>query len=103
MVVYIAIGILVLLTLFFLNLEHHTRKIKIAFVVLFALLIYFSVIGVLNSKEVSLDSPKGIVSAVYYYFGWLGNTFNNLWEIGGNTVVAVGNVIKFNQTEYNQE
>ena len=100
MIMYIALGVLILLALVLLNFEHHTRKIKIAIMVLLALLIYFSVVGVLNSDNVSLDSPKGVVGAVYYYFGWLGETFSNLWEIGGDTATAVGHVVKFNQTEY---
>lgn len=100
MIMYIAIGILILLGLVILNLEHHTRKIKIIVIVLLSLMIYFSIIGVLNSDKVSLNSPRGIVNAVYYYFGWLGQTVGNLWQIGGDTVTAVGNVVKFNQTEY---
>ena len=51
-----------------------------------------------SSEDVDLTSPKGIVKAVYLYFGWMGRTFSNLWDIGKDTAVSVGNVIKMNMT-----
>ena len=94
----IILAVFVLLGLIFLKLEHHGRKIKLAVLILIGLLIYFSIANLFISEQVDLTSPKGIIGAVYVYFGWLGQTASKLWGVGKDTVVAVGNAIKFNVT-----
>lgn len=77
--------------------EHHMRKVKLAVILIIVFLLYLSLSSVFNS-EASLNSPKGIINAVYVYFGWLGQTIGNLWDIGVDTAHTVGNAIKINST-----
>ena len=101
--IVVAVGILVILGLVLVNLEHHARKVKIAAVIIVLMMIYFSVVAVLGSGKVNLGSPGGIVSGVYYYFGWLGSSLSQLWDIGKDSAIAVGNVIKMNNSEKNND
>ena len=94
-----AILIIIVLTLFYLQLEHHTKKIKIAAIVLIIALIYFSVTGIFTSDQVDMTSPSGIINAVYLYVGWIGSTATELWDIGVQTTHMVGNAIKVNSTQ----
>ena len=96
---WIVVAVLVLLGLWFLQLEHHTRKIKIVVVIALIALLYFSMITIFTSQEVDLTNPRGVVSAVYVYFGWIGQTAGDLWDIGVDTTALVGNAIKINRTE----
>jgi len=94
--------VFVLIGFWFVKAEHHTKKIKIVVLVLIGLLLYFSMMSIFTSEEISLASPRGIVNAVYVYFGWIGQTTSTLWDIGTDTVHLVGNAIKVNDTETNQ-
>ena len=96
---WIVITVLVLLGLWFFQLEHHTRKIKIVVAIAVVALLYFSMITIFSSQEVDLTNPRGIVNAVYFYAGWIGQTATNLWDIGVDTTTLVGNAIKVNRTE----
>lgn len=94
----IMIGIIVLIVLIYLKFENKL-SIKTLAVLAVALMLYFSVTGVLSYNDVSLDSPKGIIRSVYLYFGWLGSTISGLWDVGTDTVETAGNVIKINNSE----
>ena len=96
---WIIIGVFVLVGLWLLKMDHHTKKIKIGLIVLIALVVYFSMVGILSSEKVDLTSPRGVVNAVYVYFGWIGQTAGNLWDIGVDTTHLVGNAIKINNSE----
>jgi hypothetical protein len=100
MILYIVVVLIfVILAFMLLKLDHHTRKIKLVVLLVLAVLLYFSITGVFSSKSVDLGSPKGIVNGIYVYFGWLGHTVVNLWDIGVDTVRTVGNAVKVNSTE----
>lgn len=95
----IIILILVFFAFMFLKLDHHAKRIKLIVLVLVILLLYFSLRGVFTSKEVDLNSPRGIMNGIYVYCGWLGQTMWNLWDVGKDTMRTVGNAIKVNSTE----
>jgi exosortase/archaeosortase len=95
---WVIIAIFILIGLVLLQLEHHTRKYKVIAIILIGFLIYFSIIALVNSNTMDLSSPKGIVNAVYFYFGWIGQTSAKLWDIGVDTTSLVGNAIKINST-----
>ena len=90
---FIVIGLLVL------KAEHQTRKVRIIALVIIGFLLYFSIVSLFTSQDVDITSPRGIVRATYLYFGWIGQSASNLWDIGVDTAHLVGNAIKFNNTE----
>ena len=61
---------------------------------LIVVMIYLSMSSVLSSGSVDVGSPQGIMSALYLYVGWLGETTADLFDIGKDTVGLVGNAIK---------
>lgn len=96
---WIIIGVFVIIGSFFLKMEHHSRKIKALIIMIVGLTLYFSIVGMLTSERIDTTSPRGVVNAVYIYFGWVGQTASNLWDIGTDTVSLVGNAIKLNDTD----
>lgn len=96
---WVAIGVFILVGLWYLKMEHHTQKVKIAVLIIIGVIAYFSMISIFSSDKVDLTSPRGIVNSVYIYFGWIGQTFSNLWDIGTDTVSLVGNAIRVNSSE----
>lgn len=99
---WIAIGILVIIGFFFIKIDSHLSKIKIIVLIGLGFIMYFSIVSMLSSGRIDTDSPTSIVSSVYSYFGWLGDTALNLFDIGKDTVVLVGNAVKYNTTEINR-
>ena len=96
---WIIISIFVVIGLFLLKMEHHSRKIKVLVIAIIGFTLYFSIVGMMSSEKVDIASPRGIVNAIYIYFGWVGETAATLWDIGSDTVTLVGNAIKLNITE----
>tara|TARA_Y100000310_G_C20434317_1_gene692986 strand:- start:303 stop:614 length:312 start_codon:yes stop_codon:yes gene_type:complete len=94
----IVLLIFILIAFLVLRVEHIGRKVKIVALVLIGLLLYFSIMNILTSDSINLTSPRGVVNAVYVYFGWLGKTASSLWDVGKETVNMVGDVINFNVT-----
>lgn len=95
----IVILILIFLGLTILKMEHHTRRVKLVILIIISFLIYTSIVSIFSSKKFDLSSPRGIVSAIYVYVGWLGQTAVNLWDVGTKTVHMVGNAIKFDNNK----
>ena len=96
---WIAIAVLVFIGLILLKLDHHSKKIKIFIILIIGFIIYFSIVGHFNSEQIDITSPRGAVSGVYLYFGWIGQVASNLWDIGVDTKHLVCNAIKINNTE----
>lgn len=82
------------------NLKHHAKALKIISVITILLLLYFSISYVFNAQNVDLSSPKEVIGGVYYYVGWIGSSLSQVFNSRGSAV-AVGNVIKGNQTSEN--
>ena len=95
---WIAVGIIVIVGILVLQLEHHTRKYKIVAILIIGALLYFSILAIFSSEQIDFTSPKSIVSGVYLYVGWIGSTATSLWDIGVETTHMVGNAIKVNST-----
>ena len=81
---WVVIGVFILVGLWYLKMEHHTRKVKIIVLIVIGALIYFSMIGIFSSEKVDLTSPRGVINSVYIYFGWIGQTATTLWDIGAD-------------------
>ena len=99
---WVIVAIFVVVGLWYLKMEHHSRKMKIVVIVLIGALIYFSMMNIFTSEQVDLTSPRGVVNAVYIYFGWIGQTASNLWDIGADTASLVGNAVKVNNSDTDQ-
>ncbi|MBC8495836.1 hypothetical protein H8D36_06790 [archaeon] len=97
--IIIAIVVLVFLGILLMNLKHHSKSLKIVTVVVVLLLLYFSIAHVFNVRNVDLSSPKEIIGGLYYYVGWVGNSLGQIFDSGKSGAIAVGNVIKINQTK----
>ncbi len=100
---WIVIIISLLILAIFLKFEHHAKTIKTIILLLFLLLLGVSMYNMFKSQSIDTSSPKEIVNMVYMYFGWLGNTVSELWDIGKSTVQTVGNVIKIDKTNITVE
>lgn len=98
MLSWIIIAVLVVLALLILRIEHTGRRVKVFVLIIIVALLYLSVMTLFSSDAVDLNSPRGIVNAIYLYFGWMGKVISNLWDIGKETANTVGNVIKLNMT-----
>ena len=90
----VAIGILAVIGLYFLKVEHHTRKIKIIAITIIALLFYLSATGMFKSGNVDITSPRGIISGIYLYVEWLGESIGELWDIGVETTGRVVDAVR---------
>ncbi|MBT3397551.1 hypothetical protein HOA55_03840 [archaeon] len=99
----IVLVVCVFLLFAYMKIEHHGRKVKIVVGIVIGFLIYFSIVGVFSSDQIELNSPKGIVNAVYVYFGWLGQTASGLWDVGVETVNMVGDVIKIDNSSKRED
>jgi len=99
---WVIIALFVLAGLWYLKMEHHSRKMKVIVIVIIGALIYFSMMSIFTSEQVELTSPRGVVNAVYIYFGWVGQTASNLWDVGADTVGLVGNAVKVNNSGTDQ-
>ena len=95
----IVIGIVILIALLFLKFDHQINRVKIIALIIIAFLIFLSVTKVFSSGENDLGSPRGVVNAVYGYFGWMGRTVANLWDVGKETAGAVGDAVNLNSSE----
>jgi len=101
LILWIIVVIGLFLVIRFLHMEHQLKKVKVIVLLLVLILIYFSIVSLGKSRDLELDSPAGVVNAVYTYFGWLGETGSRLFDVGKDSVIAIGNAIKGNQTEKN--
>ncbi len=101
-ITWIVIGVIIVLALVLLRFDHSFRRVKTIALILIAFLIFLSVTSFFTSKDLDLKSPKGVVSALYFYTGWIGKTVGSLWDVGKDTVGMVGNAIKMNSTSGTQ-
>ena len=99
---WVIIAIFIVVGLWYIKMEHHSRKFKIAIIIIIGAVIYFSMMNIFTSDQVDLTSPRGVANAVYIYFGWIGQTASSLWDIGADTVSLVGNAVKVNNTDTEQ-
>ena len=100
-ITWIVIGVIVVLALLLLRVDHSFKRVKTVALILIAFLIFFSVTSFFTSKELDLTSPRGVVNGLYFYAGWIGKTASNLWDVGKGTVGMVGNAIRLNDTIIN--
>lgn len=96
MITWLILLIFVIVALIVLRLEHTKRIVKWTLLIFLGLAIYFSIMTLISSGDVDLNSPRGIAQAAYLYFGWIGKTLVKLLDVGKETVNLVGDAISFN-------
>lgn len=89
----ISILLIILIAMIIVRIEQKSRLFRLTILALIILLLYFSITGVISSKGLSADSPKGIFQIMVAYISWVVQTLVKLWDIGVDTVRAVGNAI----------
>lgn len=99
--ILIIIGMVLLIV--FLKISHSANIVKVLVIMAFLLLIGFSMFKMFETQKTDLSSPREIANTVYMYFGWLGNTATKLWDVGKDTIVSVGNVIKIDEANITVE
>jgi len=101
MIWWIIIGALVIIFLItsFIKLEHDFKAIKATILVIVLLLIAGSVYGWIKADNTDLNSPSGIIGAVYSYFIWIGDAGLKIFDITKSSVGTVGNAINSNVTK----
>ena len=98
-ITWVFIALIVAGGLLLFRVEHLGKKVKLVILIFLAFLLYLSVVTVFSGDNFDLTSPQGIVKGVYAYVGWMGDTASNLFDVGKQTVVLVGDAIKINSTD----
>lgn len=96
---WVIVGVFLIVGLYFIKMEHHTRKIKVVVIIVIGFLLYLSISGIFNSGKVDITSPRGIVNGVYLYVGWLGESITSVWDIGVETTGRVVDAVKLDDEE----
>ncbi len=99
MINWLIIALILVFGLVYVKIEHHSRRGLLILLFIVGLVLYLSVVAMFNSSDVDLSSPKGVVKAFYSWAGWFGNAASNVFDLGQDAVIGVGNVIKFNKTK----
>ena len=80
------IGVLVIIAVLALKVNHLRHRIWILALVFLALFLYTSAAIVYSENELRFNSMEGIFNSMKIYIGWLGNGFQNLKSLSGNAV-----------------
>jgi len=99
MINWLIIGVLLIIALYVIKIQHFSKKVQVIIVVIAIILVYFSATALLSANDIELNSVQGVGKAIYLYGGWMKDISITLWHAGGEIVTIVGNTIKLNQTE----
>ncbi|MAG02725.1 hypothetical protein CMI42_05285 [Candidatus Pacearchaeota archaeon] len=83
---WLVIGILVIVGIIAIKLNHLKHRFFIILLILLALFLYSSAALVNNNNDIDLKSSEGIFSAIKVYTGWLANGFENVKELTGKAI-----------------
>lgn len=86
MIGIMVVGILVVLAVIMIRMNHFRHKMTIILLLVFALFLYTTIVVVDKTNEFDLTTTEGFFSAAKVYLGWLGNGFNNLKSLTGNAI-----------------
>ena len=86
MISWMVIGILVIIAVLALKMNHLRHRIWILMLVFLALFLYTSAAIVYSENELKFNTMDGIFSSARIYIGWLGNGFQNLKALSGKAV-----------------
>lgn len=86
MISWLIIGILAILAILILKMNHFKHKIWILFIVLLVLFLYISISIVNDKYKLDLTTTDGVFHSFNIYLGWLANGFHNLRSLTGNAI-----------------
>jgi hypothetical protein len=86
MINIIVIGVLLVLGIIAIKMNHLRHRVFLILLVLLALFLYGTVTVVNSTNEMNLSSADGFWDASKLYFGWLANGFENMKTITGNVI-----------------
>jgi glucan phosphoethanolaminetransferase (alkaline phosphatase superfamily) len=101
MIAWIIIAGVIIIALIWLEVEKKFKWVKIVLLLALVAILYFSFLGASKTQEFDYSSPRGIYMAVYSYVNWVGSTAKDVFAIGKDTVLLVGDVIKENHSSEN--
>tara|TARA_Y100000310_G_scaffold288212_1_gene313655 strand:+ start:2868 stop:3194 length:327 start_codon:yes stop_codon:yes gene_type:complete len=86
MINVLIIGVLLVLGIIAIKMNHMRHRVFIILLVLLAFFIYGTVTVVNSTNEMDLTSSEGFLDAAKLYFGWLANGVKNMRTITGNVI-----------------
>jgi len=86
MVSWLIIGVLIVIAVIALKINHLRHKIWIVAVILLVIFLYMTVSLVYKENELKVDNTEDFFHITKVYLGWLGNGFNNLKSLTGYAV-----------------
>ena len=86
MIGIIVIGILIVLAVILIRMNHFRHKMVIIFLLVFVLFLYTTIVVVNKTNEMDLTTTEGFFNAAKVYLGWLGNGFQNLKFLTTNAI-----------------
>ncbi len=86
MIGIMVVGILIVLAVIMIRMNHFRHKITILLLLVFALFLYTTITVVDKVNDFDLTTSEGFFDAGKVYLGWLGNGFSNLKSLAGNAI-----------------
>jgi hypothetical protein len=86
MISWLVIGILIIVAILAIKIDHIKHRFFIIMLVLLALFLYTSMAMVSKDNSIDLSTSEGFFSATKVYFGWLANGFDNLKALTGKAI-----------------
>jgi|TARA_B100001971_G_C18042034_1_gene458155 CHASE2 domain-containing sensor protein len=83
---WLVIGILVVIGVIAIKVNHLKHKFFIVLLILTALFLYSTIALVSEEEKLDLKTSEGLFEASKVYTGWLANGFNNIKELTGKAI-----------------
>jgi|ETNmetMinimDraft_2_1059921.scaffolds.fasta_scaffold11807_3 hypothetical protein len=83
---WLVIGILIVVGVIAIKVNHLKHKFFIVMLVLLALFLYSTIALVTEEEKLDLKTSEGLFEASKVYVGWLANGFSNLKELTGKAI-----------------
>lgn len=86
MISWIVIGILLVVGIFAIKMNHLRHRIFIVVLIVLALFLYSTLVLVDNRNDLNLSTSDGLFDALKVYNGWLANGFGNMKSLTGRAI-----------------
>ncbi len=86
MISWLVIGILIVIALIALKMNHLRHKIWIIVIIFIALFLYTSANFIYKQHQLEFNTAEGVFDASKIYIGWLSNGFQNLKALTGQII-----------------